>query len=120
MSLVKEIGKMNWSEITAIQQLCILRKQQLRMLESYIYVVRLDKTMYLGYYSGPESSSQVKTALNSNCLAVYPSFDVADYIRGQFEGSVVIKIPKSEFITLPVFNLMLKEGMVNNKGDFNT
>ena len=120
MSLVKEIGRMSWSEITALQQLCILRKQQIRMLESSVYVVRLTKTEYLGYLEGLEGNSQIKTALNSNCLAVYPSYDVADYIRGQFESSTVVKIPKTEFLTLPVFSLMLAEGMVTEKGDFCT
>jgi hypothetical protein len=120
MSLVKEISRMSWSEISAIQSLCNLRKQQLRMLESSVYVVRLTKTEYLGYLEGPEGSSQVKVVLNSNCLAVYPSYDIADYIRGQFEQSTVVKIPKTEFITLSVFGIMLKEGLVNEKGDFNT
>lgn len=118
--LTNFIGKANWTTLTAIQQLCILRKQQIRMLEPNVYVVRLTKTEYLGYLEGPEGSSQVKTALNSNCLAVYPSYEVAEYVRGQFDGSTVIKIPKTEFVTLSAFSLMLKEKLVNEKGDFNT
>jgi hypothetical protein len=117
--IVKQIGKMSWDEVTGLQQACALRKQQLRILETSVYIVRrmADETFqYLVYRDG---SKEGWGQLNDPELAVYPSFGVADYVRGQFPGSTVIKIPKNEFKTLPAFQYYLKENMVNADGHFN-
>lgn len=113
---VKAIGKLSWDEVTALQQLCILRKQQLRALEKYVYVLRRGKNDYLAYRRGTE---EVWSDLKDMDLAVYPSFGVAEYVRGQFEGSTVIKIPKTELVTLPAMVKLLREGMVTPEGHFN-
>ena len=113
--LIRLVGNMSWAEVTTVQQLCNLRKQQLRALEPFVYVLRRGKE-YLAYRRGVD---EVWSDLRDLDLAVYPSFEVADYVRGQMPGSGVIKIPKTEFVTMPACAKLLKEEMVTPEGDFN-
>ena len=118
-SIVKQIEKMSWAELTATQQLIILRKQQLRIREPNVYAIRIKdekEFKYLIYINGVE---EIWGPLTDSDVAIYPSYDVADYVRGQHQGSTVITIPKNEFRTLPVFGKLLREGMVSGEGNWN-
>ena len=113
-SWVNKIGKLTWSEATQVKQLCELRQAQLRAIEKCVYVVRRGQT-YLAYRRGNE---EVWTDLKDMDLAVYPSFEVAEYVRGHFTGSSVVKIPKTELVTLPAMGPLLGGGCVDSDGNF--
>lgn len=119
MNIEKAIGNMDWDHITALQQLCIFRKQQLRALEKSVYTVRLKKEAHFLYLIYRNGSKEIWGEILDPEVAIYPTFGVADYVAGQNEGSSVVKIPKAEFKTLPCFQKYLREGMINAKGDFN-
>jgi hypothetical protein len=121
MNITNTIGNLDWDAVTAVQQLCLMRKAQLRALEDSVYAVKvkppkLNRFLYLIYRGG---TKELWGDLLDSELAIYPTFAVADYVRGQNAGSAVVKIKKTEFKTLPCFKHYLKEQMVNANGDFN-
>jgi hypothetical protein len=120
MSVAKQVGKLGWLEVTALQQLCHLRKKQLAALETNVYVVRVKDSMTGKYVYKQIMDCNPWGEANSSWLQIYPSFEAAECVRKQCDGlaSAVFPISKKDLLLLPCFSHLLRDNVVDANGNF--